>query len=217
MAAEAPCWNCGIPMPVDAPYCPVCRAEPAEWDTDFADARDNANASVPKVSQMRAAFCQNCGTYVPTDTRHCPKCRELQYSQLQAERLLDSHPLNESVNASSRKRSKRAPHRNRQGESFHYKPPLPNHCPWCGTKLRWGEDKKRLGTWVALNARKVFRSPDPYSTSSRGSSGWSFNILFNRDQIRSGGPYDEHMCSPEIDPLINSEVWKYLVFVEAME
>jgi RNA polymerase subunit RPABC4/transcription elongation factor Spt4 len=165
---------------------------------------------------MRAAFCQDCGTYVPKDTRNCPKCHALHISKDAAKRYDFNHPINSAVWFSGKK-SKRSTTTLRDGHTYHLKPKtLPDHCPWCGAQLRWGEDKARPGTWIGLDAQKAHYGPSGHSIYSRAPSGWSFNLVVNRHQITSGGAYQEHECSHKFDKSGNPDMGKATIYVEAL-
>jgi hypothetical protein len=167
---------------------------------------------------MRAPYCQACGTYVPGDTRYCPKCRTAHFTQVEAERLTALHPANESVLVTSRRHSKRQFYSHNDGNKYHLrsKKGFPKHCPWCGERLWWGEDETRPGTWLGLDKRPR----EPIRRDGVRAVGWEFHKIIGRDQIRRGGPYEEHSCTPEFDPDIGAtgmDVWKNLVYVEALE
>jgi hypothetical protein len=159
--------------------------------------------------KTRAAYCQACGTYVPADTRHCPKCHDLHMSQEEAEQLLSSHRRNLDCQFSKDYRP----------QASRTKPRLPEYCPWCGTKVQWGEDKQRPGRWIGLDTKKASKavSGSGLGNISSGSdfAGWTYNMLLNRHQVTLGlGGFAHHRCSPDLDPHYGSPVYKYLEVYE---
>jgi RNA polymerase subunit RPABC4/transcription elongation factor Spt4 len=148
---------------------------------------------------LRAAFCGSCGAYVPQDVLHCPACHTAAIPHDVAELLTGQHPDNSQASiwrhaggercarcgSALPRRAKVCPgcKHPRRGAGLG-RPALPAHCPWCGAKVRWGEDRDHPGHWVGCDRTSV------------SGYAWRFGLPpFNRDRVkRGGGPWRQHEC-----------------------